>query len=391
MTSKTIRFLAIAIVTLFVCIIVFILVTAMFGTEIGQIYVETDNPTDSCGSLGGSRFVNLDSFDLIWTHDSQKLVLMGKYMNNFSPKLIDLTSTSSQPSTLIPGSGHAPASLSSDEVIFISPWSDEIKVTDLQPVNPFFERIYFNQGKVVGKINKGLVFASSLSPSEEHLLYDGLQGVEILDIKSGHTQSLIPDMVVQNFSWHPDGSHIVFSGAVVDSTNPLPLELYTLSLKSDRPILLPTEQRCPMSPVWSPDGNILAYIAQDEFNTMDLYLMNEKGDVSSLDLAQSFAHITWLKWSIDGSQLLFIMRHNLFLLNVDDRSVVQLTDTLELRLRQAVWSPDNTRIAFLYLKGDELYVEIIQPDGEGRRVVATISIEDVHSAVSIIKSPNPRR
>jgi hypothetical protein len=146
-------------------------------------------------------------------------------------------------------------------------------------------------------------------------------------------------------SWSPDGQRIAFatggymlpSGLSVingDGTNEVSLISGSFSRNGG-----PLSQL--WSPVWSPDGNKLAFAGQTVTDT---------GSSSSAEPASAPA---------EGST-------GIYLINVDGTDLCKLTSTEEVLGHRPVWSPDGERIAFY----DKDTTNVINTDGSGREPLA---------------------
>ncbi len=172
-------------------------------------------------------------------------------------------------------------------------------------------------------------------------------------------------------------------------------------------------------PRWSPDGNKLAFLSDraDEDKGAQLWLLDMRGgeaqQVTALDHAVSdFA------WSPDGARIMLVVdvappeekknpedekekpkpivvdrywfkqdvtgylgveRSHLFLLEMDDGSVTQLTDGPYNEL-QPSWSPDGERIAFVSKRGQDM-------DRHDNWDVFVMNVEAGASATQVTQNP----
>jgi TolB protein len=116
------------------------------------------------------------------------------------------------------------------------------------------------------------------------------------------------------------------------------------------------------SPVWSPDGTLIAYTAQigtptpeEDQRLTEIYVMRADGtDVRRLTTNEEFDAAP--SWSPDGQRIAFARisepgtaaaRGGIFVLDADGGGEEQLTDVVVPTFDFApAWSPDGTRIAF---------------------------------------------
>jgi Tol biopolymer transport system component len=123
---------------------------------------------------------------------------------------------------------------------------------------------------------------------------------------------------MQRFSgmdWSPDGHSIIYSAAVPNTTpsNTLPRsKLYLLDIATGKFQLLTTDGENEY-PVWSPDGDKLAYLSGDPVPS-DLIIATLRGD-RLVQLKCGF-YFGMSSWSPDGRQLLVKARGIIYILDV---------------------------------------------------------------------------
>lgn len=129
-------------------------------------------------------------------------------------------------------------------------------------------------------------------------------------------------------------------------------QLYILDLDSAELKQLTDAGYSDRSPVWSPDGERVAFIS-DRGGNDDLYMINvDNGELTRLTDTVELEDIP--TWSPDGTQIAFqrakeieygLKEVHLFVLTVSDGSVEQLTNQLNNDYAPD-WSPDGQYIAF---------------------------------------------
>ena len=115
------------------------------------------------------------------------------------------------------------------------------------------------------------------------------------------------------------------------------------------------------APVWSPDGDQLAFQRAERTQAASLHVANADG---SGERALPDSVSGSIDWSPDGRRLLFVDDGRIYLTNDDWTERTLLLDPSPLRAADARWSPDGTRIVFAL--GDDLHGDVWAMDGSGR-------------------------
>jgi Tol biopolymer transport system component len=171
--------------------------------------------------------------------------------------------------------------------------------------------------------------------------------------------------------WSPDGSKIVFAtyrdgvaGIFVmnaDGSNLTRLTTVAGGWDND--------------PVWSPDGQRIAFGREQGTGTYDLWVMNTNGSDQQRLTNTPESELSH-DWSPDGSRLVFQRGFvgndwRIHVIDRDGSGDSQLTVAVGFFAGNPVWSPDGTRIAFVSasLGTEQLYT--INPDGSGTTLLTT--------------------
>jgi len=98
---------------------------------------------------------------------------------------------------------------------------------------------------------------------------------------------------------------------------------------------------------WSPDGARIAFIS-DRSGEDQVYLVNQDGSGKPRQLTTRFKGMLYApEWSPDGKRLAFSDKDGkLYVLNVADRSVIEIADEKRGSLRDYAWSPHGGHLAF---------------------------------------------
>jgi len=164
--------------------------------------------------------------------------------------------------------------------------------------------------------------------------------------------------------WSPDGTQIAFRRSFSDGE----WDLYLLTLPDDlsgeipAPTVLTDEPGQEESPVWSHDGERIAFVSQNSAGNADIYIMNADGS-SPVQITDSIEREFGLMWSSDGTQLLYTVY---YLGQQKWSSAINSLDgspPREIPTGQgAAWSPDGTRIAYV---DSNQQITIVNSDGSG--------------------------
>lgn len=106
---------------------------------------------------------------------------------------------------------------------------------------------------------------------------------------------------IYGLSWSPDGIHLTFALAQeeqIDNVN-----VYTLNIVSGELVMLTTSGNT-SSPVWSPIGNMIAYVDEDRDGHTKLYI--QESDESCSMVVPNIVNISSPAWSPDGRFIAFI-------------------------------------------------------------------------------------
>ena len=191
---------------------------------------------------------------------------------------------------------------------------------------------------------------------------NGEQGSPVR-ITSGDTEEFLGD-------WSPDGQWLVFSRRGGEEAqglwlrNPAGVNLFQLTSGND------------LAPVWSPDGDAIAFVRNVEGNR-DIYLLlpedddDWRGPVKAEPLITSPEADHSPAWAPDGDTLVYVSNRDanpeIYVIETDnDNSPLRLT-TNEAEDSQPVWSPDGKQIAFVSDLHGEGEIFAMDADGSNQR------------------------
>ncbi len=241
-----------------------------------------------------------------------------------------------------------------------------------------FYAFNLNAGGELTQITEGLGRGSScprLSPDGTQLafVYDGsLSDLLVINLKNASLTNLTNDakVSIEQFcaDWSPDGSQIVFSSAKKDSANNWMQQIYSIQPNGSALTQLTAntnEEEDYQNPVWSPDGQHIAFIS--DILSATVYQIDAGGS----DLTSPWeieAIVQDFHWSPDGTKIVYACNgsgNGVCLMNSDGSDPVALTDTSFGDIYYTAWSPDGAKIAFIGEKNDATNIFVVNPDGTG--------------------------
>ena len=144
-------------------------------------------------------------------------------------------------------------------------------------------------------------------------------------------------------------------------------EIYVMNPDGKNPVNLTNNPAEDFEPVWSPDGDQIAFVSNRENEQgggQYIYIMNADGsDVRQLS---SDNGSQTPDWSHDGQKIVYINNDDLYVINADGSGQsVNLTNSPE-KDREPSWSPDGSQI--VWSSGSEGYFDIFVMNADGSNV-----------------------
>lgn len=152
-------------------------------------------------------------------------------------------------------------------------------------------------------------------------------------------------------TWSPDGHSLAFIARKVtlDPVTTIPVGIWTTSRILGNLNKLATSERLYTNIEWSPTGDYLATVVQnqDEFN---IWILNTDGTFERNLTSNNAVASVRPVWSPNGQNLAFYSRQNnnidIWKINIDGTEIMNLTFHNLGRDEFPAWSPDGTKIAY---------------------------------------------
>ena len=168
--------------------------------------------------------------------------------------------------------------------------------------------------------------------------------------------------------WSPDGQRIAFNTFQDGSFESV--EIYVMNADGTGITRLTNNAVIDFGPIWSPDGTQIAFTSTRDGDE-EVFIMQANGTGVRQITHNDGASDVPTGWSPNGRQILFRSTrdgdNDFYVMNVDGSLVVQLTnDPASDEGDFAGWSPDGRRIVFSSRRdGGDLDIFTMKPDGSG--------------------------
>jgi Tol biopolymer transport system component len=186
----------------------------------------------------------------------------------------------------------------------------------------------------------------------------------------------------------PDGSTVAF---VRKDASAVPPGLWLIGIDGtdERPVTrAPADVK---SPVWSPDGSLIAFSAADEPEGRALYTIHPDG--TDLQVVVRGQDVQDVAWSPDGGSIVYSAAdvhipggsYDLWKVAIDGTDAIDLTSTASVDETDPTWSPDGASIAFVTPDGIR---QMPAGGGQSQLVVLTSPSGDNSAPTSPAWSPD---
>jgi len=143
--------------------------------------------------------------------------------------------------------------------------------------------------------------------------------------------------------------------------------IYVMDSKGENPLRLTDERANAILPVWSPDGDKIAF-ASDRDGDFGIWVMNSDGS-DPLDLTGDPGQDRWPAWSPDGEWIAFASTRDfpyweLYIMRADGSEVRRVTWWQDASDVAPAWSPDGKWLAFASRRDGNWEIYVVDRDGD---------------------------
>ena len=200
--------------------------------------------------------------------------------------------------------------------------------------------------------------------------------IYVMDADGGNQQNLTNHPSDDRSpSWSPDGKRIVFQSDRDAGGNPHNIEIYVMDADGSNQINLTNNLTMDEDPSWSPDGKRIVFSAQREGHvvhnldiTDEIYVMDADGG-NEQRLTENRNNDWDPVWSPDGQRIAFMadrkgdfVSFDIYVMDADGGNPQKLTNNRGWDSSPS-WSPDSRRIAFTSEREGNYDIYVMDADG----------------------------
>ena len=197
--------------------------------------------------------------------------------------------------------------------------------------------------------------------------HEGIGTLYLMDADGGNLTVLKKDYTSSTRpAWAPDGKKIAYGGT-------LSIMIFDIRTGKVEAVRVPAHNLSGSrlrDVAWSPDGHQFAFAAKIIDQARDIYVMNVDG-TGLQQLTKHRAEDYAPAWSPDGQKIAFASHRNvigggIFLMNADGSNIEELTNSGE---DYPSWSPDGTQLTCTVHFGANVYVGIMNVNGDDLKLI----------------------
>jgi Tol biopolymer transport system component len=190
------------------------------------------------------------------------------------------------------------------------------------------------------------------NPDGVSIGYTAATGGDVVDLSVRSERQLVSVVPGAGFNVSPDGEKIVFSAYQAPYDPEEGVDVWAIPLDGGRPTRLTSDRSREGYPCWSPDGEWVAFLGQDEQSEGEgvgaIFLVPAQGgEVRQLSVESDSVGDGAIAFSPDGERIAFFSNGTIKTMPVHGGRAEALVSAPETNWRsQLVWSPDGRSIAY---------------------------------------------